>query len=335
MNRFDQIRRKDRCRRDILEQIRQISPATYEDADNLVHFVSAKQCLNHPEGQDTADTMVPDFYKMEEALRSFILEKRSRSKLAPAKIYLHNLLSDLVGILEYNSIVSANIAKDILEDIKESSPAFERMVQIKEQVLDGIDKTIDETSALVQQNAQQQLSQFVEHLDAYTEDVEWNGPLYVWQYARELRNRVYAMAALRLKRCESFARDKAIACLKDIESVAATCMSVPPSIDLEVVSGAFDGETNGVPTGTSKAVVKASSERFVPMDVSEFFDHADKAEIVKEYAPSVGLILGGLLGYRRMASQVWRAGAGKASTARLAFAGLTIAGTCRSELFAY
>ncbi|KND04717.1 mitofusin [Spizellomyces punctatus DAOM BR117] len=325
VNRFDQIRRKDRCRRDILEQIRQISPATYDDADNLVHFVSAKECLHHPEGADAAGTMVPDFHKMEEALRSFILEKRARSKLAPAKIYLHNLLSDVMDISQYNSLASANTATQIMKDMKDSAPAYDRMVQIKEQVLDDIDKTIDETGLLVQQHAQQQLAQFTDHLDAFTEHVEWNGPLYVWQYARDLRNRVYSIAALRVRRCEEFARDKAISCLKDIESVAATCMSVPPSIDVDVVTGAFEGDVGSAP-GSKALAGNGSVAKIVPMDVAEFFDHIDKAELAKEYVPSLGLIIGGLVGYKRMATQMWRAGMSGASTGRLAFAGLTIAG---------
>lgn len=41
VNRFDSIRDKDRCKRLIQEQLRQLSPATYAVADDLVHFVSA------------------------------------------------------------------------------------------------------------------------------------------------------------------------------------------------------------------------------------------------------------------------------------------------------
>ncbi|KAI8914751.1 hypothetical protein DFJ77DRAFT_490127 [Powellomyces hirtus] len=341
VNRFDQIRRKDRCRRDILEQIRQISPATYDNADTLVHFVSAKQSLNHVEGTDTEGTMVPDFHKLEGALRSFILEKRSRSKLAPAKIYLQNLLQDVVAVAQHNSAEAARSAEQFTKEMQDSSPVYDRMLQIKTTVLDDIDKTIDQTAALVRQHAQQQLEHFVNHIDIYTEDVEWNGPLYVWQYAKDLRNRIYGMAALRLKRCEDFAKEKATACLTDIETVAASCMSVPPAIDVNVVLGAFEGDvsstvnsSSGSPTAVtttshaiahdSKALVKTQENHH--LQVAEFFDQIDKAELAKEYAPSVGLIVGGLVGYQRMASQMFRSGFGGASTGRLAFAGLTIAG---------
>jgi mitofusin len=41
VNRFDQIKDKERCKRLVLEQIRQLSPRTYEEAEELVHFVDS------------------------------------------------------------------------------------------------------------------------------------------------------------------------------------------------------------------------------------------------------------------------------------------------------
>ncbi|KAJ3051933.1 mitofusin [Rhizophlyctis rosea] len=320
VNRFDQIRRKDRCRKDILEQIRQISPRTYEESSNLVHFVSAKQCL-----QNENTDMMPAFIRLEECLRSFILEKRARSKLAPAKVYLHNLLSDVVAVARYNSHVAAENARKITKEINDSAPAFDRMVKIKEQVLDGIDKTIDETGNIVQRHAKEDLMEFLDNLEAYTEDVEWDGVFYVLQYARNLRNTVYRLASLRLGRCENFARDRSVACLKNIEGMAASCMDVPPVIDLSVVATAFEGDAGtGVVERGGGAVAKV-----VPMEVTEVFDQTDKMEIAKEYVPSLGLMCAGLVGYRRMVSQSWRAASsfgGGSNAGKLAFAGLTIAG---------
>ena len=41
VNGFDRIRDKERCKRVVLDQIRQLSPRTYEDAEELVHFVDS------------------------------------------------------------------------------------------------------------------------------------------------------------------------------------------------------------------------------------------------------------------------------------------------------
>ncbi|KAI9096114.1 P-loop containing nucleoside triphosphate hydrolase protein [Phlyctochytrium arcticum] len=325
VNRFDSIRRKDRCRRDILEQIRQISPDTFEDADNLVHFVSAKECLHFPEGGDTTGTLVPDFYRMEESLRTFILEKRARSKLAPAKIYLRNLLSDVITLAHYNRTASNEIIEKVSHEIEESAPALDRMLQIKEQVLDDIEKTINATGEQVEADTSQLLTKLVDHLEFATEDVQWNGPLYVWQYARDLRNKAYSTAGIFLRRSENQAREKAVQCLRNIENVAKECMSVPPSIDVDVVANAFEDDISTAP-GPNAA--EGAVSKVVPMEVTAFFDHVDKAELAKEYAPGLSLSILGLVGYNRMASQVFRQSVGGSSpTGKLLFAGLALAGT--------
>ncbi|KAJ3043531.1 mitofusin [Rhizophlyctis rosea] len=341
VNRFDSIRRKDRCRKDILEQIRQISPRTYEEADNLVHFVSAKQCLQNHLGVEatTAGTtdMMPAFTRLEECLRSFILEKRARSKLAPAKVYLSNLLRDVVSVARYNSQVATDSATKITKEIQDQTPAFDRMVKIKEQVLDGIDKTIDETGNLVQRHAKEDLADFLDNLEQYAEDVEWDGAFYVLQYARRLRNAIYRAASMRLGMCENFARDRSVACLRNIEGLAKTCMDEPPVIDLSVVAGQFDGGEDEAPQAVVDRSVAGGGAvaKVVPMEVTEVFDQTDKMEIAREYVPSVGLMVAGLVGYRRMiVSQAFGGrgvgafgGAGGGSgVGKLAFAGLTVAG---------
>lgn len=119
VNRFDQIKRRvDRCRREILDQIKEISPYTFEDSENLVHFVSARQCL-----QETPDNpaSMTDFLKLENCLRSFVLEKRSKSKLYPAKMYLKNLLSDIILISQYNADQCVQESDKILEEINASN----------------------------------------------------------------------------------------------------------------------------------------------------------------------------------------------------------------------
>jgi hypothetical protein len=45
VNRFDQIRDKEWCKRAVLEQIRQLGAHTYEDGEDLVHFVDWSSAL--------------------------------------------------------------------------------------------------------------------------------------------------------------------------------------------------------------------------------------------------------------------------------------------------
>ena len=47
-----------------------------------------------------------DFEQLEGALRRFVLEKRARSKLAPARTYLLNILTDLNVLATFNQDIA-------------------------------------------------------------------------------------------------------------------------------------------------------------------------------------------------------------------------------------
>ena len=81
VNKFDQIKNKEKCRCMVLEQIKELSPCTYEDANNLVYFVDSLV------GRDN-----PSFEELKASLRSFILVKRAKSKLNPALKYLSKVV---------------------------------------------------------------------------------------------------------------------------------------------------------------------------------------------------------------------------------------------------
>jgi len=132
VNGFDNIRDKERCQKMILQQLANLSPQTFKEASELVHFVSSNAIPTRPtllgpdggggsgpggDGDDDNDDSLPsgkhegsgssgkgkdkdkekihDFEDLESALRRFVLEKRARSKLAPAKTYLMNCLGDM------------------------------------------------------------------------------------------------------------------------------------------------------------------------------------------------------------------------------------------------
>ncbi|KAJ1506940.1 mitofusin [Coelomomyces lativittatus] len=63
VNKFDAIQNKDKCRQLILEQIQQLSPHTYAQKDQLVHFISAAQAMawfeDQTQNNDTSLTYDP------------------------------------------------------------------------------------------------------------------------------------------------------------------------------------------------------------------------------------------------------------------------------------
>jgi len=132
VNGYEIIKNKERFQKEILKQIHGLSPRTYKDSDELVHFVSSNAIPVAPlgpggpdgassgggmitssgggggddpdfdedsdpkgKGKEKQKEKIQDFERLEESLRRFVLEKRARSKLAPAKTYLLNVLGDV------------------------------------------------------------------------------------------------------------------------------------------------------------------------------------------------------------------------------------------------
>jgi len=79
----------------VLEQIRELIPRTYEDANDLVHFMDSLV------GKDD-----PSFEDLKAAIRSFVLVKGAKSKLNPVSTYLSHLLSDIELLVNANVIVA-------------------------------------------------------------------------------------------------------------------------------------------------------------------------------------------------------------------------------------
>ncbi|WWC91339.1 uncharacterized protein L201_006282 [Kwoniella dendrophila CBS 6074] len=133
VNRFDQIKDKARCRRLVLEQIKQLSPKTYEDAADLVHFVdSAKVALGYGETEPEGDELDEAFSHLEHSLRSFVLVNRAKSKLGPAQNYITHLLADVELLAAANSLVASKERDSAREELARVKPVLEKMKKGKE-----------------------------------------------------------------------------------------------------------------------------------------------------------------------------------------------------------
>ena len=120
VNKYSHIRNKDKCRRVVLEQIKELSPRTYEDSDNLVHFVDSAAALQ-------PYAVNPAFDDLETDLRTFILKKRSKSKLQPVSTFLSKVLSDVEVIARANSIVADHEIHQAHDELSVSRPVLEKM----------------------------------------------------------------------------------------------------------------------------------------------------------------------------------------------------------------
>ncbi|KAJ5098674.1 hypothetical protein N7532_005675 [Penicillium argentinense] len=248
VNGFDQIRDKQRCERMILDQVAKLSPRTYKESAELVHFVSSNAIPvappvvvsqsgsggggdggssdPHDDGDDDDNDDKPnsrkdkgkakekekiqDFEKLEGALRRFVLEKRSRSKLAPARTYLLNLLADLNSLATVNRDVAESELRRVTDELAELEPAYENGKKKKSELSDGVDKAIDDSCADVYNHTRSTLSNTIARVSEADLGVEYPGLFAVFQYAEDLKLAMLDQISAAVAGCEDYARDKTV-----------------------------------------------------------------------------------------------------------------------------
>ncbi|GAA6004255.1 hypothetical protein JCM10207_002507 [Rhodosporidiobolus poonsookiae] len=142
VNKWGAIRDKARCMRMVGEQIKTLSPMTWENRQELVHFVDAAEYVDD-EGKP-AEVVESDelssFDHLEQSLRSFVCLKRSKSKLAPAKHYLLNLLADLSTLASTNVVAANDELASALRDLERIRPIHERLSAQRDEIEEGVDR---------------------------------------------------------------------------------------------------------------------------------------------------------------------------------------------------
>lgn len=212
VNRFDNIRDKDRCKRLILEQIKQLSPFTFEQADDLIHFVSAENEVDST-----------DFVKLEQKLRSFVLNNRIQSKLSPANTYLSNVLRDIYFISttnESNSIENLNQACALESDFL---PIYSNLIQAQKSTEKDIQQLKDATIIQIQQFVSTSLDNITcdKELDQCIQCIQYPGLLLTWQYAQDIVDSLSSRLENNLDKIEYQASQDAIHSMKEMNHL--TC----------------------------------------------------------------------------------------------------------------
>ncbi|KAF9068562.1 hypothetical protein BDP27DRAFT_1363982 [Rhodocollybia butyracea] len=206
VNKFEQIKNKDKCRRLVLEQIKQLSPRTYENADDLVHFVDSAAALQ-------PYTASPTFDDLESSLRSFVLVKRSKSKLHPVSTYLNNLLGDIELLAGANAIVANAELEQAKESLAQVKPVLEKMKKGCEFLDEGLEMVEEEGANGASSKAKVMLDQALERVgqgklgvDSVVSMPSYPGILGVWDYARDVRRALVASLDAAVKLAEDEAR---------------------------------------------------------------------------------------------------------------------------------
>jgi mitofusin len=247
VNGFDQIRDKQRCQRMILDQIKKLSPRTYKEAAELVHFVSSNAVPVAPQipvgvpgggggggggsdpngndwpgagddddgkpedkgkGKGKEKEKIQDFETLEGSLRRFVLEKRSRSKLAPARTYLLNLLADINALASVNREVADAELQSVVQELAELEPAYENGKKKKVELQEQVDKCIDDSCDDVYNHTRSTLSSAISNVSEANLGVEYPGIFSAFQYAEDLKFAMLEHISASVTTCEDYARAK-------------------------------------------------------------------------------------------------------------------------------
>lgn len=298
VNRFDNIRNKgkDKCQKAILEQVAAMSPQTYKDAQELVHFVSSNAVVD---GTDAAK--VKDFEDLEEALRIFVLEKRARSKLAPAKTYLLNLLNDIVTLAIINKEMAAAELEKIRQELDEISPAYERLVKSRQEVSDDCDRTTEEVASDVYNYSRTLVSRTISSLDDKPV-VTYSGLLNAFGYAEATKQAMLQLVQTSVTQSETYAKTKTVEGVSSIASLGAL------HLGSEYVHRAFRPELM-----FSRKRDQLNKQVKVELDYSDFFDFEFATQEKQIAGAGMSLTLATVatsqvMGINSWADGLWKAG---------------------------
>jgi mitofusin len=236
VNGYDGIRDKDRCQKMILDQVYGLSPRTFKESSELVHFVSSNAVptapppggpdgggsgsssgggggddpSDDPKGKGKEKEKLQDFEKLEQSLRRFVLEKRARSKLAPAKTYLMNILNDVNVLATVNSEVAQSELDRVTRDLQDLEPMLESSKKAKSEVSDQIDRTIEETCKDIYDHTRNTLNTAISNAGEDNLGVPYRGIFNAFQYAEELKEAMLSQISASVTTCEDEARTKTV-----------------------------------------------------------------------------------------------------------------------------
>lgn len=239
VNGFDTIKDKERCEKMILSQVRGLSPRTFKESSELVHFVSshAIPTEGHPhgasgdggtssgggggDGDDPNDDpkgkgkdleSIRNFERLEESLRNFVLEKRARSKLAPAKHYLVNILNDINVLATFNCQVAQLELDKGIQALEELEPQLKSGKEAQDKVDNETENVIEEMYQNVYNHTRSTLTKVITHAGDNSDDpsVLYPGLFGAFRYSEDLKQSMLTQIAASVTSCEERARASAV-----------------------------------------------------------------------------------------------------------------------------
>jgi mitofusin len=163
-----------------------------------------------PKGKGKEKQKIEDFQQLEQSLRRFVLEKRARSKLTPAKTYLMNILNDVHVLANVNAEVAQSEINRVTKSLEDIEPQLESSKKAKVEVGDEIDQTIELTCREIYDHTRITLNSAISHAGDSTLGVPYPGLFGVFEFADDLKEAMLNEISSAVTTCEEHARSKAV-----------------------------------------------------------------------------------------------------------------------------
>ncbi|KAL2708444.1 Transmembrane GTPase FZO1 [Kluyveromyces marxianus] len=229
VNKFDHIKDKERCKKLILDQIKEISPETYKLNKEFVHFVSSHGKIpddggDGPDGDGPEDDNGilndddPDFDQLEDNLRNFVFKKRSLSKLLPAKTYLIKLLKDIEKISACNLEKYKQEDCDLNAALEELQPQLQDAAQRCARLVESIDKISEFSTKEVYGYTKMKINQALKL--SPSEFPPYTGLSSIYDYVQRVRTFIIDQILTSVQISEEYARNNAEESVKEMHNLA-------------------------------------------------------------------------------------------------------------------
>lgn len=222
VNRFDNIRDKDKCKAKILDQVKNLSPDTYKNAQDFVHFVCSSDIPSDGDGPggdpDDAhpDFADPNFDHLEASLRKFILDKRSISKLLPAKDFVSNLLGDLKYLAEINQKIYLHEHEKMKELLNQKvGPQYAKMIRESNTGNDRLMRMVERTCTDVYDFTKKEILNTVNDFGT-SQVVPYMGLQFAYDYARATQRKMIETIVSSVHMSEQRAKSSTSAAVNEI-----------------------------------------------------------------------------------------------------------------------
>ena len=348
VNGFDVIRDQERCQEMILKQVYGLSPATFKESSELVHFVSSNAIPmqgdggSPPDGDDDDPSdkgkgkeaeKQRDFADLETSLRRFVLEKRARSKLAPARTYLLNVLGDMHNLATVNRDVSQAELNRIKKEMDVLEPEFEESKKSRTEAGETVDRMVEDATSDVYGHTRDTLNSSIARVGEQDLGIEYPGLFSAYQYAEDIRDSMLHEITETVRLCEEHARTQTVRGYNGIKNLGV--LHLGNNLYADVM---FRPERM-----FRKSAHALARQVDVDIELLDFFDVAGLWERQEKVAStSMAVTVAGVVGGRLVGGVGWLDGAlgaakimGSNNIKRLLIPGLIAGGKQRQSLSLY